>query len=112
MYVFKYAEETFRSDGDEPWSIRQSAFYHQIRKKDQRSVYILISPMQESKAERQLLSWAQGMPNANAWEQQAFLANEVVLGPYLNGWRSYLRHYERRIEDLVRMDSAGVLPNY
>ena len=101
MYVLRYPEEKpVAQKGSEPWSIRQYALYHQIRIADRRSIFILISPMEDSAAEVCLETWMQNVAAQRNLHESCFAVNEVLL-QRLSAWRMYLRYYEELIEDLV-----------
>lgn len=104
MYILRYPEEKpVQERGGEPWSIRQSAFYHQIRKADQRSIFILISPLEDSTAENRLEMWCRSCLSAASLRATSFGANEVLL-QHLDAWRVYLRYYENCTEKFVRVN--------
>jgi hypothetical protein len=100
MFVYKYVERTSRK-GAEPWTIRQSAFYHQIRFTDKRSLYITISPYPNTEAEEMILRWLQDIPSVAHYHQQVFRPAALLLSLRLNQWRQYMKHYEREVTRVV-----------
>jgi hypothetical protein len=100
MFVFKYAETTARKDA-EPWTIRQSALYHQVRLSDKRSLYILISPYQQTEAEDMMIEWLRGLSSAALYHHQILRPATMLLSLRLQGWRLYMEHYELEIKQTV-----------
>ena len=99
MYIFKYIEATGRKA--DPWSVRQTALYHQIRLDGRRSTYILISPSPSSVVQSSVLQWLLASTSASACKLQAFTPNRLLLSSHIDGCRDYMSSYERKIEDLV-----------
>jgi hypothetical protein len=101
MYIFKYAEKTGR-ETDEPWSIRQSAIYHQVRYEDQRSILLLISPYKDTRGERSLSDWIENTARDASRIQCMLQVHDELFNIYIDGWREYMKHYESELEELVR----------
>ena len=107
MYAFKYPEKTNR-DTDEPWSIRQTALYHQIQYDDQKSTFFAISPYKNTKGEQRLIRWLQqAAPTENA-TQDIIRVHSVLFDTYIDGWREYMTHYESELEELVRESNRAL----
>jgi hypothetical protein len=100
MYTFKYPEETCRKN-DEPWSIRQMALYHQVRLRDQRSTFVLITAYPTSVAKDRLVKWLKDLPSIAQMREQCLTVNQMLLPWHMRDWRGYMRHYESEIERLV-----------
>lgn len=100
MFVYKYAERTNRK-GAEPWTIRQTAFYHQIRIADGRSLYITINPYQNTEAEDMVMRWLQDVPDETCYHQQILRPAAMLLALRLDQWRQYMKYYEREITQVV-----------
>jgi hypothetical protein len=100
MFVYKYAERTNRK-GSEPWTIRQSAFYHRIGISDKRSLYIAINPYQNTEAEEMIRRWLQGIPSVADYHQQVLQPATMLLSLRLDQWRQYMKHYEREVTQVV-----------
>lgn len=105
-YTFKYPELSPRGGAEHPWSIRQTAIYHQIRLSDRRSTYILISPRGQSPAEEKLCEWMTNIRSRRDAEEQAFVAHDLVTSVYTSSWRPYLLHYEIQLQELVRSEAT------
>ncbi len=103
MYILKYPEQTNRAI-DEPWSIRQTAFYHQRRLSDQKSTFILISPYQNTKGENALVELFQRAAGDDQWARPISKVNHTLFDAYISGWRRYMAHYEEELEELVGRD--------
>lgn len=98
VFVLKYPEKTFRKDY-EPWSIRQSALYQCHKRRDRRYVYLLISPIQDSAAEKAIFEW---IDNVDARHDcHPAIIGEVLWKTYFDNWKEYLNHYEKKLWALV-----------
>jgi hypothetical protein len=107
MYLIKYPEENHRGDeADEPWSIRQSGLYHQLHLTEDNAVTILISPIEDSVAESVLSRQLLAVSSLSEVGEDPFRASRILLSSYVDGWRSYLRYYDRKIEELASSTSA------
>lgn len=100
MYLVKYPEETHRG-GPDPWSVRQTALYHQIRLRDRRSAFVLVSPMMNSVGQNAIIAWLHAKISASDCRSEAFTVNTLLTASYIDGFRDYMNFYERRIGDLV-----------
>jgi hypothetical protein len=100
MYALKYPEETHRNH-DEPWSIRQMALYHQVRLRDQRSTFVLITAYPTSVAKDRLIKWLNDSTSTLQMREQCLEVNQILLPWHIRDWRGYMRHYESEIERLV-----------
>jgi hypothetical protein len=109
MFVYKYAEKTNRK-GAEPWTIRQSALYHQIRIADKRSLYITINPYQNTEAEDILMRWLQDMPSATCYHRQILRPAAMLLALRMDQWRQYMKHYEREVTQAVNTTAEKTIP--
>lgn len=96
IFVYKYPERTDRK-GAEPWTIRQSAFYHQIRISDKRSLYITISPYQNTETEEMVRHWLRDVASMTYYHRQVLQPAVMLLSSRLDEWRQYMKHYEREI---------------
>ncbi|KAM0712549.1 hypothetical protein Q7P37_011646 [Cladosporium fusiforme] len=109
MYILKYPEQNHRSD-EESWSIRQTAVYHQLHKATGKSVFMILSPLEESAGEMALSSWFRDSYGLQGPTSHAFAVNRMVLDTYYAGWRGYMSFYEKKIEKLcMKMMSIGMV---
>ena len=99
-YMMKYAEHTGRTDY-EPWTMRQCALYHSYDIKEGRSIYILITPVAQSKAETDLVHWLQGKGKVES-QLVPFRINEILWACYMDNWKPYINFYEDQLQELVR----------
>lgn len=99
MCIFKYPEKTERDDN--PWSIRQTALYHKIRKDDCQSIIVLISPYPNSKARNAIIDMLLGIKSISRLREETFLPNTILQSVYMDGFRFYMSFYEREIQELV-----------
>lgn len=112
MYAFKYPEQTGRS-GAIPWSLRQTAVYHQVRIKDGRSTFILISPYPETKGQRAANAWFFRFQSVSQVQAESFGLHDVLLDTYLPGHRSFSSFLEERTEQFVgSISSRRLLADY
>lgn len=108
MFVYKYAERTTRK-GTEPWTIRQSAFYHRIGITDKRSLYITISPYQNTEAEETMRQWLQGLPSVANYHRQILQPAAMLLSLRMDQWRQYMKHYEREVTQVVKYHARTII---
>lgn len=109
MFVYRYAEKTVRK-GAEPWTIRQSAFYHRIGISDKRSLYITISPYQNTEAEEMIRRWLQDIPSVVHYRQKILQPAAMLLSLRLDQWRQYMKHYEREVTQVVSYHAEKAAP--
>ena len=98
-YMMKYAEHTGRIDY-EPWTMRHCALYHSYDIKERRSIYILITPVAQSKAEVNLVEWLQGKGKVES-QLVPFRINEILWACYMDNWKPYINFYEDQLQELV-----------
>ena len=99
MYVFKYPEQAERPSA--PWYLRQTAIYHQVRLRDRRSTYLMISPYPNTKGQKAATEWFLAMNSASEIQSRAFAIHDVLFSCYLPKHRSFATCFEERIEYLV-----------
>lgn len=101
-FVLKYPEHNGRSDGADPWSIRQTCVYQSFDTLTRASLWILLNPRRNSAADiriKGLLDTPKGSLNLH---QQPPLIGMVVLSTYFANWRTYMAFYEK--EELRMVD--------
>lgn len=98
----KYAQYNGREDLD-PWSIRQSALYHQYHRDTGRSIYVLISPCARSPAETEYIRLLREAERQGSVSSLHLGLHQVLLNDHIAGWRDYMNFYDKRIESLVRL---------
>lgn len=101
-FVFKYPEHNGRSDGADPWSIRQTGVYQSFDPLTTTSLWMLLNPRQNAAADtriREMLKKPEGPPRLH---QQPPLIGLVVLSTYFANWRTYMEFYEK--EELKKVD--------
>ena len=94
-FVFKYPEHNGRSDGADPWSIRQTGVYQSFDPLTLISLWMLLNPRQSAAADtriREILNEPDGFPHL---QQQPPLIGLVVLSTYFANWRTYMEFYEK-----------------
>ncbi|KAM0794228.1 hypothetical protein BDR22DRAFT_876514 [Usnea florida] len=93
--VFKYPEHNGRSDGADPWSIRQTGVYQGFDPLTRTSLWMLLNPRRNAAADtriRRMLNDVEGSPKLH---QQPPLIGLVVLSTYFANWRTYMEFYEQ-----------------
>ena len=103
VYAMRYAEHEGHTDY-EPWSVRQCALYHSYNKQDNQSIYILISPVPQSKAEMSILESMKTLEGHPGGYHDPLWINQVLWDCYLEGWKPYLTFYEDKLQALVSED--------
>lgn len=104
--VLKYPESNGRTDGADPWSIRQTGVYQSFNIKSKSALWILLNPRHGNAADervRHMLNAQEIMPSLRC---QSPLIGLVVLSTFLINWRSYMAFYE---EEELRMVSSKLL---
>ncbi|KAK3703769.1 hypothetical protein LTR37_014215 [Vermiconidia calcicola] len=99
MYVFKYPEQSDRPN--KPWYFRQTALYHQVRIRDRRSTYLMISPYAETRGQHAAIDWLTSMRSVSDFKARAFALHDVLLSCYLPDYRLFSTSLEGRIEKLA-----------
>lgn len=84
MYVLKYPELNGRST-TEPWSIRQSAIYHQMDRANLRSTIILVSSQPETIARDRLMRWLNNASSLETVRTQAATPHILLLSAHTCG---------------------------
>ena len=101
-FVLKYPEHNGRSDGADPWSIRQTCVYQSFDPSTETSLWMLLNPRQNTAADtriRGLLNAPEGFPHLH---QKPPLIGLVVLSTYFANWRTYMAFQEK--EELKMVD--------
>ena len=93
--VLKYPENNGRTDGADPWSIRQTGVYQSFDVTTKTSIWILINPRQNTAADKRLKDLLSSQDNFPAIEGQLPLIGLMVLSTYFGNWRTYMAFYEK-----------------
>lgn len=102
MYIFKYAERRM-GDPDEPWSIRQTAVYHQQRCRTDESIFLMLHPLYGSHADTQLRQSLKQEDARQGYVQRPINIHILMVTSYLSRWRDYLLYYEDEVQQLVSL---------
>ena len=94
-FVVKYPENNGRTDGADPWSIRQTGVYQSFDVTTKTSVWILINPRQNTAADKRLKDLLSSEEKLSATEGQLPLVGLMVLSTYFGNWRTYMAFYEK-----------------
>jgi hypothetical protein len=104
-YSFKYPELRGRP-GSEPWTIRMTSVYSSIDHPSERSCWIVLHPMYQSRAESRLLDYLapERKEQPKRSTHQPLVQHVLLVSTYLTAWRDYLLHYENELLTLVGLD--------
>ena len=94
-FVLKYPENNGRTDGADPWSIRQTGVYQSFDATTKTSVWILINPRQNTAADDRLKELLSSRERFAAVEGQQPVLGLMVLSTYFSNWRTYMAFYEK-----------------
>jgi len=108
-YLLKYAEQSGRPWGD-PWSIRRTGVYHQIRV-GLFEVVILLHPVAESKARERIRALFSGQ-GAGFPRAHPLHLHLLLLSTYITNWRAYLGDLGRSFVPMVSKASQRIFPYY
>lgn len=99
-YVYKYAE---LKDGnyEYPWVVRQTGVYHQYDNKLNRSVWVIVSPMQKSQAAKRIKQCLESKTTRIQIIARPLLLHSVLISANLSNWRGFCEHYESKLEAIV-----------
>ena len=103
-FVFKYPEHNGRSDGADPWSIRQTCVYQFFDPSTSTSLWMLLNPRQNTAADARIKGLLNAPESSPHLHQQPPLIGLVVLSTYFANWRTYMAFFEKeelRMVDLV-----------
>ncbi len=103
-FVFKYPEHNGRSDGADPWSIRQTCVYQCFDSSTSTSLWMLLNPRQNTAADARIKCLLNAPESSPHLHQQPPLIGLVILSTYFANWRTYMAFYEKeelRMVDLV-----------
>lgn len=98
-YNLRYMEENGRKKGD-PWSLRQTAVYHQIDLKNGRSCWILLQASNDIRVrlDRGLYGKVQGSNNVGV---DPVLLHVGFVSAMACNWSKYIEHLHMELADLV-----------
>ena len=94
-FVLKYPENNGRTDGADPWSIRQTGVYQSFDVTTKTSVWILINPRQNTAADNRLKDLLCSRDKFPTMEGRKPLVGLMVLSTYFGNWRTYMAFYEK-----------------
>ena len=94
-FVVKYPENNARTDGADPWSIRQTGVYQSFDVTTKTSVWILINPRHNTTAEKRLKDLLSSEEKLSTMEGQLPLVGLMALSTYFGNWRTYMAFYEK-----------------
>ena len=94
-FVFKYPEHNGRSDGADPWSIRQTGVYQSFDPLTRTSLWMLLNPRRNAAADTRIRGILNDPEGSSQLHQQPPLIGLVVLSTYFANWRTYMEFYEK-----------------
>lgn len=105
----KYPEHNGRTDGADPWSIRQTGVYQSFDTAKKTSIWILLNPRENTVAENRIKGLLNTQDGFSDPQGQPPLLGLIVLSMYLNNWRTYMAYYEK--EELRMVSSITRFPS-
>ena len=102
-FVFKYPEHNGRSDGADPWSIRQTGVYQSFDPLTGTSLWMLLNPRRNAAADVRIRGMLNDLKSSSQLHQQPLLIGLVVLSTYFANWRTYMEFYEKEELKMVTM---------
>jgi len=109
FYQFWYAEKNNRKHGD-PWSVRQTGVYHRFSTTDPENLWLLLHPMQNSKAQTRM-GLATDKLCAEEMAKDPLRFHVLIMSSYVDNWRWYLHDIKRQYLVLVRLEEIDVVEN-
>jgi len=106
LLFLKYPESNGRTDGADPWSIRQTGVYQSINPTTKSALWILLNPRHGSAANDRVKNLLNAQERISPLHCQPPLVGLVVLSTYITNWRTYLAFYE---EEELRMVGSILL---
>ena len=105
-FILKYPENNGRSDGANPWSIRQTGVYQSFDSKSQTTLWILLNPKPQSAADDRIKDlFSVGAGGFLRLQGQHPVIGLIVLSSYILNWRTYMAFYEKEELRMVRLCS-------
>jgi hypothetical protein len=109
-YILRRAELNHRelTEGQSPWSIRQTAVYHKFSlnpnsPRGSKSTFLLIAPSQTLESQ---LSDVFELSISDESASTPWNVHRLLLAESLRGWMEYMASLERELKDQVSVDSA------
>jgi hypothetical protein len=106
-YTIRYPEFK-KNEEDGEWVIRQTGVYHRFDTSTRRSIYILLNPTTDSKAQLKAQDCMAAFTTSTSDVSSNWL-HRVVLSVYLPAWRQYIVAYERGFLNIVSAQSTTPL---
>jgi hypothetical protein len=105
-FVLRYPESNGRTDGADPWSIRQTGVYQSFSPRTKSALWILLNPRHSNAADDRVRNLLNAHECCSPLHSQPPLVGLVVLSTFVINWRSYLAFYE---EEELRMVGSELL---
>ena len=100
-YMFKYPERNGRTDGADPWSLRQMAVYQQHNRYTGQDTWIVLMCRHRSLVWDRLVHLLRpGVPTISSTLTSPRL-HEELLTCHISDWRPYMLHYEETVSQTV-----------
>jgi len=88
--VLKYPENNGRTDGADPWSIRQTGVYQSYESTTKTSLWILLNPRQDTVLDTQVKALLAAHDNPLNLYEEPSLLGLIALSTYFANWRAYM----------------------
>lgn len=99
-YGYRYTEKKQSEQGN-PWRIRQSGLYHRLEFTTDRSIFILISPLENSSFEQHLIELLGSRTGKTELGKNPLLVHHMFISNHLPDMMGYLLYWEEELEPIV-----------
>ena len=99
--ILRYPESNGRTDGADPWSIRQTGIYQSVNTTTKSALWILLNPRIGNAAADHVEKIFDTQQRNLQLRYHQPLVGLVVLSTYIKHWRSYMAFYEEEELRLV-----------
>jgi hypothetical protein len=100
-YALKYPEHNGRTDGPEPWSLRQMGVYQQYNYDKKQTTWILLHSHAESVAWQMLKRLTCGDMQSTCPHHRLSVIHDAILSSYIGNWKPFLLYYEEQVSKMV-----------
>lgn len=107
-FVLKYPESNGRTDGGDPWSIRQTGVYQSFNPTTKSALWILLNPRHGNAADDRVRNLLNARGRISPLHCEPPLVGLVVLSTFITNWRTYMAFYEE--EELRMVGSTLIQP--
>ena len=112
-FAVKYPENNGRTDGVDPWSVRQTGIYQSFDSRTKSALWILLNPRHGTVADARIRSLLNAQEHVSLVNRHQPLIGLIVISTYFANWRAYMAYYEEEELRMVISSSLddGRFPN-